>query len=269
MFPQITVLMSVYNNKDTLVEAIISILNQTFKDFEFLIIDDHSTDNSLSILEKYAALDERIKIMKNIKNKGLGYNLNQGLKRARGKWIARMDADDIAMPDRFEKQMDFINENDVDIVGSWATEINEQGKEIGLRKCPVSDREIKKYIWTCPIIHPSVMFKRDKIVDIGSYGDERRRQDYELWFRAAKAGLKFANIPEPLIKYRYADDYFEKNNFGNLVAQAKIGLKGCLMVNAKPIAYIGVLVPVLRGMLPKKMQRFVNNMLKKVDPRGR
>ena len=269
MPPKITVLMSVYNGLPYLEDALDSILNQTLDDFEFLIIEDCSNDASLEKLETYAKKDSRINLIKNNNNKGLGANLKKGVKLAKGDYIARMDSDDIALPHRLQTQYDFAIANpDIDIMGSFATDINEQGDDIGIRKMPVSHEEIVKYIWTCPIIHPTAFMKKESLLKAGSYGSEKRRQDYALWFRCAKHGLKFANIPEPLLKYRFADEYFKKNNLPALITQVKIGWKGCTQVKAPPIAYIGVAVPLVKGILPKPIKRCMTRILKKVDPRN-
>lgn len=266
--PQITVLMSVYNGLPYLQESINSILNQSFKDFEFIIIEDCSSDTSLEVLKSYAKKDRRIRLIKNTENKGLGANLKKGVELAKGDYIARMDDDDISLPHRLQTQLDFAQANpEIDIIGSFATDINEKGDDIGLRKMPTSHEDIIKYIWTCPIIHPTALIKKESLLKAGSYGDEKRRQDYALWFRCAKHSLKFANIPEPLLKYRFADEYFKKNNFPALITQAKIGWKGCIQVKASPVAYIGVAVPLIRSLFPKFIQRWLAKLQKHFDPR--
>ncbi len=269
MTAKVTVLMSVYNGIPHLQEAVDSILSQSFTNFEFMIIDDCSTDGSRELIEELSKKDNRIRVIVNSSRKGLGSNLKKGVKLAKTQWIARMDADDISMPDRLEKQYNFATENpDVDIIGSWAMDINENGTDIGLRKVPVMDEQIIKYIWSCPIIHPTAFMRRESLLMAGSYGDEKRRQDYALWFRCAKAGLGFANIPEPLLKYRFSDEYFRKNNLNALIDQVKIGWNGCRLVKASPIAYVGVAVPLIKGILPMKCGMAISAVLKKFDPRN-
>src|SRR3990172_12530717 len=126
--PVITVLMSAYNAEKYLREAIESILNQTFKDFEFIIINDCSTDKTKKIIEEYANKDARIKLINNATNLGLTKSLNIGLKEARGEYVARLDADDVALPERLEKQYEFMNKNrDITLTGAWAEKIYEEG----------------------------------------------------------------------------------------------------------------------------------------------
>lgn len=269
MKTEVTVLMSVYNDKKNLKESIESILNQTYKDFEFLIFDDASTDGSKEILEQYERLDSRIKLVINNTNKGLSYNLAQGVVASRTPWIARMDADDIAVNNRIEIQMNYVKEHpNVDIVGSYTIDINEDGKELGLRKMPITHERISSLIWACPFVHPTVLYKKEAILLAGSYDEKlRRRQDYELWFRCKAAKLRFANIDIPLIYYRCTNEYYKKNNFKVQVYQAKIGWNGAKMVKATPIAYFGIILSFLKGVLPYSIRKPLNEVLKKIDPR--
>jgi glycosyltransferase involved in cell wall biosynthesis len=268
--PQISVLMSVYNGLPYLAEAIESILIQSYRDFEFIIIDDCSSDGSLELIEEYARKDPRIRFIRNQQRLGLGTNLKHGVQIAKGEWIARMDADDISMPQRLAQQMGYVSANPkIDIVGSYAIDIDERGNKIGERRCPATHQYIIKYIWTCPIIHPTAFIRKSGLISAGSYGTEKRRQDYALWFRCAAAGLQFANLPEPLLKYRFTGDYFARNNLRGLLTQIKIGWKGCLQVKASPIAYIGVAIPLIKGLLPKRFGMAISGVLKKFDPRNR
>jgi glycosyltransferase involved in cell wall biosynthesis len=267
--PDITVLMSVYNGRPYLNEAVESIVEQTHEDFEFLIIDDASTDGSRSILEEWAGRDGRIRLILHDENRGLGYALAEGIKEARAPWIARMDDDDIAFPDRLERQVQYLEEHpNIDILSSWAIEIDAQGEPIRLRQVPTSHEDIIRLIWTIPVIHPAVLFRRESIQRVGSYSSAlRRRQDYDLWFRCAAAGLRFANIPEPLIYYRFTDDYYSKNDLRTALDQVQIGWKGCRMVGASPVAYVGVMAPLVRALLPKRLSKFIQLLLHKFDPR--
>lgn len=268
--PQISILMSVYNGLPYLGEAIESILTQTYINFEFIIIDDCSSDGSLELIEEYASKDRRIRLIKNEQRVGLGVNLKYGAEIAKGQWIARMDADDISMPQRIARQLEYVTINPkIDILGSYAIDIDEYGKEISERRCPISHDNITKYIWACPIIHPTVFMKKSSLLRVGSYGTEKRRQDYALWFRCVAAGLQFANLPEPLLKYRFTDDYFRRNNLPALFTQVRIGWKGCKQVQAQPIAYIGVIVPLVKGILPKRLGMAISSLLKKFDPRNK
>lgn len=269
MNPEITVLMSVYNDKKYLSESVESILNQTFENFEFLIIDDASTDGSKDLLEEYAKEDSRIKLICNKNNKGLSYNLAEGTSLAKAPWIARMDADDISVKDRLAIQIQYVKEHpSIDIVGSYVIDIDDEGNELELRKVPTTHEKIANLIWTCPFIHPTVLFKKESIIKAGSYDRNlRRRQDYDLWFRCHEASLRFDNIDMPLLFYRATDAYYKKNNLKVQLQQAKMGFAGAKKVKASPIAYIGVTVAFLKGILPYQIRKPINGLLKRVDPR--
>jgi glycosyltransferase involved in cell wall biosynthesis len=267
--PRVTVLMSVYNGLPYLGQAVESILDQTFSDFEFLIIDDASTDGSRERLKKWTNRNERIRLILHNKNRGLGYSLHEGVKKARGNWIARMDADDISFPDRLEKQLAYVEEHSsIDILGTWALDIDGEGTPLRQRTYPVDHAEIARLIWTNPLVHPTVMFRKSAVQAAGSYDpDVRKRQDYELWFRCLEEGLCFGNVPEILLRYRFTEEYYERNDLQVAWNQAKIGWEGCWRVGASPIAYLGVGTPVLRALLPRRMNRFFHKQLRRVDPR--
>ncbi|UOE93872.1 glycosyltransferase [Alkalihalobacillus sp. LMS39] len=269
MNPQITVLMSVFNDEQFLAQSIESILQQSYTNFDFLIFDDASNDGSKKILEHYAELDKRIKLIINKENKGLSYNLAEGVKLAKSPWIARMDADDIAVKNRLEIQMNYIKSNPtVDILGSYVNDIDALGEIIELRKVPTTHDRISNLIWTCPFIHPSVIFRKESIIKAGNYNKKlRRRQDYDLWFRCLDSNLVFANIDMPLLYYRATDNYYKKNNIKVQFQQAIMGVKGAKKVKAAPIAYLGIFVAFVKGILPIKIRKVVNRLLKKYDPR--
>ncbi len=199
--PLVTVLMPVYNGEKYLKMAIDSILNQTYKNFELLIINDGSTDKSESIISKYS--DERIFYVKNEKNLGLVTTLNKGLALAKGDYIARMDCDDISMPMRFEKQVRFMDENDeVGVCGTWIKFFGE-GPGIVVKN-PVSHREIEcKLLFSNPMAHPTVMLRKSFFdrFNLTYSSNYQLAEDFELWHRCVKL-FKFHNIPEVLLRYR-------------------------------------------------------------------
>lgn len=202
--PTLSVVMSVYNAESYLRKAVDSVLDQTFKDFEFIIIDDCSTDNSLQILEAYAQKDNRITLIKKDRNKGAeGFieNLNLGLQKSKGKYIARMDADDISVPERFEKQLIFLDSDpELFMVGSSLEMIDENDNFIKILTALPDDVAIKKAMFkNIALYHPSLMFRNDNI----HYREKMQScEDYDLFFRLMLAGKKMANIPEPLLRYR-------------------------------------------------------------------
>lgn len=213
--PQVTVLMPVYNGEKYLREAIDSILNQTFTDFEFLIIDDGSTDSSIKIISSYP--DSRIKLIKNDNNQGLVYSLNKGLYLAQGEYIARMDCDDISLPKRLEKQLQFLNTNsNVGTIGTWVQVINAQKEPQTIWQYPSEDFAIKwSLCFNSPFAHPSVMFKKNLILSINGYDQNMTNaEDYDLWWRLSKI-TSFANLPEILLLYRQHNNSVTANYWQN------------------------------------------------------
>ena len=199
--PKISVVMPVYNAERFLSEAIESILNQTFKDFELIIINDGSTDNSLEIIKKYKAQDERIVLISR-ENRGLVYSLNEGIEKAEGKYIARMDADDISLENRFSKQFEVLEDNtDIDIVGCDYQLIDKNSNVVGKTIVPKTEKDILLTLcYSVPFAHPSVMIRKS-IFQYHKY-EESPAEDYLLWSRVYKKN-NFFNIGKPLLKYRY------------------------------------------------------------------
>ena len=204
--PLVTVLMSVYNEEDFLAEAVESILGQTFKDFEFLIVNDGSKDKSSEIAGKFAQTDRRIRLIEQ-ENKGLVASLNRGLEEARGTLIARIDADDIAYPDRLEKQVAHMSKNpEVIASGSAITLIDAQGQIIRQIEYPVTTDEVRKQmIEGSKLAHPAVMMRRAVVLEVGAYREAcRHAEDYDLWLRLLEIG-EIDNLDEPLLYYRQHD----------------------------------------------------------------
>ena len=194
--------MSVYNGEPYLQEAIESILNQTFEDFEFIIINDGSTDASQGIIDSFN--DCRLVVIQQ-ENIGLTKSLNKGLKIACGEYIARQDADDISLPYRFEKQVSFLNENpNIALLGTYCIDINHRGESVSRRKYPTTDEEIRDNLikWNS-FCHTSIMMRKEALKEVGGYDEQfKYSQDYDLWFRIAER-WNVANIPEYLVMKRF------------------------------------------------------------------
>jgi glycosyltransferase involved in cell wall biosynthesis len=194
--PQISVVMPAYNAEKYITEAINSILSQTFTDFEFIIINDASTDSTKEIIGSFQ--DPRIKLINNEQNQGVANSLNIGIAEAKGKHIARMDADDISLPHRLQTQFDFMEQNpEIDICGSWIETFGDNQRII---KVPEKYDDIKdELFFSCPMLHPTLIFKKNLNLQYSS--DFPRAEDYDLWCRKINE-LKFANIPKVLLHYR-------------------------------------------------------------------
>ncbi|KKR58799.1 MAG: WbfO protein [Candidatus Curtissbacteria bacterium GW2011_GWA1_40_47] len=200
--PKVSVIMSVYNGLPYLKEAIKSILNQTYRNFEFIIVDDASEDKTWEYLKNLK--EERVKLMRNKKNLGLAASLNIALRQSQGDFIARMDADDISLPSRFEEQIKFLNKNSsIDLCGTWVDLVNDEGEIVGEKKFPVDDNNIKKALaWYSPIIHPTFMARKIFYKKMGGYDATfDYAEDYDLLLRA-RGKFKMTNIGQKLLLWR-------------------------------------------------------------------
>lgn len=195
----VSVILPVYNGRKYLKVAIESILKQTFKNFEFIIIDDGSNDDSVDIINMF--LDKRIKFIKQ-NNKGLPRTLNIGIENSTGKYIARMDQDDISHHERLERQYEFIENNPECVaIGSNAEVIDMYGNYVYTSRLPLSWDEIKCYLPATPFFHPSTMFRKSAFDKVGGYPEVDLIEDVLFFNRLAKVG-EFRNIQDALLKYR-------------------------------------------------------------------
>ena len=202
--PSISVVMSVYNGAEFLSEAIESVLGQTFADFEFIIIDDGSTDGTSDILDRYASADARMRIYRQNRS-GVAVALNRGLTLARGRYIARMDADDIACPDRFERQVQLLDQTqNLAVVGGAFELVGSNGQRGAIIKLPEDDTAIKAKLATVNCLaHPTIMGRKDVLIESGGYRAQFvHAEDYDLWLRIAERHA-LANVAEPILRYRF------------------------------------------------------------------
>ncbi|MBR5130564.1 MAG: glycosyltransferase family 2 protein [Alphaproteobacteria bacterium] len=223
--PAISVVMSTYNRASFLPKSIESILNQTFTDFEFIIINDGSPDETDKILNLFAKKDKRIRVITNEQNKGLIYSLNLGLDLAKGKYIARMDDDDVSMPTRFEKQYAYMEANpDVAVVASWVGRPDNKRPWGFQNETDPEKLKVLMYLNTVPISHPASFLRRDFLEkhNIRYSYDYKAAEDRKFWLDIADAGGKISNIPEVLLLFRlhnsnpkeyYTDQWKNLNKF--------------------------------------------------------
>ncbi|MCL5432668.1 MAG: glycosyltransferase family 2 protein [Patescibacteria group bacterium] len=209
--PLVSVIMPVYNAGDYLSDAIDSVIDQTYKNFELIIINDASTDNSLKIIKKFKKFyPKKIKVI-NIKtnlNRGGDSCANKGIQKASGKYIARMDADDVCDSERLKKQVEFLENNpNVFLVGTNAHVINKHGEKIGEKIEPLTYQNIKKAYFTFhPLIHPSCMYRQK--INGRKFKYEIKysaNNDYYTFFKLLCNGLEFVNLPEKLMYFRIHD----------------------------------------------------------------
>ena len=199
--PELSVILPVYNGEKYLDTALNSILGQSFVNFELIIIDDGSTDGSLSILKKFKDLDKRIRLVSR-ENKNLAATLNESIDLARGDWIARMDQDDIALNQRFEIQLNWLKITNADICGSWVQVFG--GEDTRVLRFPVAHSAISlDLLFKNPLVHPAVIMRAHLARALKYDQDFEGAEDYDFWVRACLYGANFTNIPKVLLRYRH------------------------------------------------------------------
>lgn len=216
--------MPVYNAEKFLSQAIESVLSQTYRIFEFIIVDDFSTDNSYQILEKYREKNPRIKLFRNNKHQGVGFTLNYAIKQSKGQFIARMDADDMMISERLKKQIDYLVKNkNIVCLGSWMKEINEKNEIIGNRTTPLLHKQIyEKMFYEMAIQNPTLMINKNLVPeDFKWCKADGILDDLDLLFKLLQFG-KFANIGEYLMFYRIHDNNLSLRNIKKTFNEALI-----------------------------------------------
>jgi glycosyltransferase involved in cell wall biosynthesis len=207
MNPAVSVLMPVYNARRYLAEAVESVLAQSFGDFELIALDDGSTDRSASVLHQYAARDPRVRVVSR-ENRGLVATLNEMIAMARGDLLARLDADDVAMPERFAVQVAYLRDHpDIICIGTRVRFIDEAGRFLHEGHPAMDHDQIQELALKgqCPLAHTSVMMRRDPVAAVGGYRDEMEHaEDTDLWLRLGEVG-RIVNLPDALVKYRLHD----------------------------------------------------------------
>ena len=218
--PKVSVIMAAFNEEDCIENSLKSLINQTYKNWELIIIDDGSSDRTLEIIQRFQDLDDRVFLYSNPQNSGLAQSLNSAVEKTDGDYIARADADDISVPERLEKQVDFMLQNpSIDIAGSAAYLTNNYHQK-GISKPALSHHEISNLPFLkTKVIHPSVIMKNSFFEKFGYYDcNLKRSEDKELWIRAIKNGARFANLEEPLIYYE-TDGYIR--SWKSIINQTK------------------------------------------------
>lgn len=256
--PEISVIMGVYNCKNfaLLKKSIESIIDQTYTDWEFIICDDGSTNETRKELETLAQLDPRIRIIGYEKNRGLSSALNECLKYAKGTFIAREDDDDYSDSHRFEKQINFIRSHpEYAIVGTNAAVINQSG-EWGQYVVP--EKPLKKdFLWNSPFLHPSILIRKSALESVNGYGTSAavtRVEDYDLFMRLYSKGFAGYNIQEKLYNYWILND--PNVNYRPMkvrINEMKVRYKGFKSMGILLIGIPYVLKPVILGLVPNRL----------------
>ncbi len=208
MTPKVTVLLAVRDGEPYIGEAVQSVLDQTFTDFELLLVDDASTDGTVAVVERLG--DERIRILRNERNLGQVPSLNRGLREARGEYVARLDADDACLPTRLARQVEILDsEPRVGLVGTWMDAVDDRGRLLGRLQKTLDDYVDFVYhtlIMRVYVSHPSAMYRREPVVRLGGYDESTGpAEDKDLWRKLALERFEARIVPEALVRYRLHD----------------------------------------------------------------
>lgn len=257
----ISVIMGIYNCADTLEAAINSILEQTYTEWELIMCDDGSGDNTLDIAKKYEmTYPGKIKVIQNDYNMGLNYTLNRCLAIASGEYIARMDGDDISLPERFEKEIDFlVRHPEYSIVSTPMIYFDEngdfrQGKGNGEPKKSSLAR-------TTPFCHAPCMVKKEAFEDVKGYTVAKNRlrvEDWDLWIRMYEKGHRGYMLEEPMYKMRDDRNAYNRRKFKYRLNEAKVSISAVKKLKLSPIHYIWAVRPICVGFLPKKIYDYLH-----------
>lgn len=212
----ISVIMGAYREGEKIVrESIESILNQTYSDFEFIIVlDDPANQEMREVLDEYAKRDSRVRVLVNEKNMGLASSLNRALKAAKGYYIARMDADDVALEDRLKNQLEYLTANDLDLIGGVMNVIDEEGNlSYQISSVPTDKNKILRSLkYGAVIPHPTWFGKASLFRKLGGYRKMPYTEDYDFVLRAALEGSHLGNYPKPVLKYRMTKNSISRSN---------------------------------------------------------
>lgn len=260
--PEISVIMGVYNqwNREQLLDAVHSILAQTFHDFELIIYDDGSSREAARLLLEVRQLDKRIRLMRKNENHGLGFSLNTCIKAAKGRYIARMDADDISYPNRLMLQKKFLDEHEEIAWCGCNTELLDDSGIWGRREMPAYP-EKKDFLKYSPFVHPTVMYRREVLEQCEGYTEAKenlRCEDYEIFMRLQNSGFQGANIQQYLFGYREDSLSYKKRTAERRLQEARCRFQGFRAMHILfPTGWIYVLRPILAALLPVRILRML------------
>lgn len=250
--PLVSIIMGAYNEENTIAKCVESIIHQTYKNWEFIICNDCSKDRTEEMIESFCQQDKRIILLNNEKNMRLAASLNRCLETAKGKYIARMDADDESLPERLEKQVLYLESHpDVDCVGCNRLIFDENGN-IGIRKSlEYPSRDILKR--DTPFAHPTIMMKKTVYEKLGGYTvsrDTMRAEDLDLWIRFFANGFKGYNIQEVLYRYRESLGDLKKRSLKAAIETSKVYIRGYKLLGFSLASYVYALKPVISALIP-------------------
>lgn len=260
--PKVSVIMGIYNCADTLEEAVNCIINQTFSDWELIMCDDCSSDETYKVAQRIAEKDKRIIVLKNDKNLTLAPTLNKCAKEAKGKYLARMDGDDICSCDRFQKEVDILNNySQYSLVSCQMELFDDNGV---YRVVSHEDLPTPKDLIKCSqFCHAGCMMKKDAFDSVGGYSesmDYKRVEDYDLWARMYQAGYKGYNIQEPLYSMRDDRNAISRRTFQNRKNEIRVKKNIMKWFNLPAKNYLYVVIPMLKMITPTFVYKVLHKM---------
>ncbi|WP_082193065.1 glycosyltransferase family 2 protein [Bacillus rubiinfantis] len=257
MDKKVSIIMGIYNCEQTLADSLDSILKQSYQNWELVMCDDGSSDDTYTIAGEYAKKDSRIRLIRNPDNVGLAKTLNYCLRHCSGEFIMRHDGDDIMTNDRIEKQVKYMRENDCDACGSSAYLFDHDGVW-GVRQ--VLTKPNKSIMITdSPFIHPTVIMKAESLLAVGGYSDNnmtrKRLEDYDLWLKFYEKGFILHNIQEPLLYFREDQDSYKRKSRSFRLTETKARLDACKVLNIPYVKRLLAFKPLIVLLIPKKSLR--------------
>lgn len=252
--------MGIYNCENTLEEAVQCIRNQTYSNWELIMCDDCSTDNTLKIAQRLTNIDERIKVIKNDKNLTLAPTLNKCLKLAKGKYIARMDGDDICSNDRFEKELNFLENNSEYALVSCNMDLFDKD---GIYKTIfyLSKPSKQDFIKTSQFCHAGCMLRTEVMKRLGGYSEalnKQRVEDYDLWVRLYANNFKGYNLQESLYAMRDDRNALHRRTLKNRINESRVKLEICKNFNLSFKYYIWIIAPILKWIIPSFFYKVIH-----------
>lgn len=260
---RVSIIMGIYNCEPFLAEAIDSVISQTFSDWKLILCDDGSSDGTLKIAGDYQRrYPDRIILLNNLQNRGLNFTLNRCLEYADTEYVARMDGDDISLPERLEKEVRFLDSHpEYAIVSSPMVYFDENGDF--MRGKGGGEPSVSSMCKATPFCHAPCMVRREAYEAVGGYtvSDDRLRvEDWDLWIRMYEKGYRGYNLEEPLYKMRDDRDALRRRKFKYRINEAKVGASAVKKLKLNPILYFFCARPILVGLLPPKLYRILHIM---------
>lgn len=259
--PKISIIMGIYNCEEYLEESIESILNQTFQDWELIMCDDGSTDQTYYIAKEYQKkYPDKIVLLKNDKNLGLNTTLNNCLAVAKGKYIARQDGDDISYSTRLQKEFEFLEANKKYAVVGTSMELFDRDGLWGELKAK-ENPDNKSFLKGTPFYHATCMIRTEVMHEVGGYTVDKRLlrvEDYHLWCKIYSKGYKGYNIVENLYRMRDGREATNRRTIKNRINEARVRYIGFKMLDISPKYYLYILRPLLLAILPLKLYEIIH-----------